>query len=232
MSEPARARISAQLKAFYELRAAEEPARDPEALLRFRKALTAAQLISGERILDVGAKWGGLASAIESVGITVDYTGFDLSEVNTEAAAGAGLKFVRGDVSEALPFGEASFDCVFCLELLEHLSSPVDLLVEMRRVLTHAGRAVVSVPSPYSWVEVVREISGRHDTEGHLNSLPTPIMQNLAGLSGFMIDRRLGTSLRIPKTPWLIPTNSILARSRIYVLRPSDQTVLAGRTLA
>jgi hypothetical protein len=81
-------------------------------------------------------------------------------------------------------------------------------------------------------VEVVREISGRHDTEGHLNSLPTPIMQNLAGLSGFMIDRRLGTSLRIPKTPWLIPTNSILARSRIYVLRPSDKTVLAGRTLA
>jgi SAM-dependent methyltransferase len=231
VSNQSRSRISAQLKTFYELRAAEEPARDPEALLRFRKALTAAQLTSGERVLDLGAKWGGLASTIEAAGITVDYTGFDVSEVNAEAAAEAGLKFVRGDVSEALPFGEASFDCVFCLELLEHLTFPLELLVEMRRVLTDTGRAVVSVPSPYSWVEVVREISGRPDTEGHLNSFPAPILQNLAGLSSFTVDRRLGTSLRIPKTPWLIPTNSILARSRIYVLRPSDKTVLAGRTL-
>jgi SAM-dependent methyltransferase len=231
VNDQTRSRISAQLKAFYELRAAEEPARDPEALLRFRKALTAAQLISDERLLDLGAKWGGLASTIETAEITVDYTGFDVSEVNAETAAEAGFKFVRGDVSEALPFGEASFDCVFCLELLEHLMSPLELLLEMRRVLADTGRAVVSVPSPYSWVEVVREISGRHDTEGHLNSFPTPIMQNLAGLSGFTIDRRLGTSLRIPRTPWLIPTNSILARSRIYVLRPSDRVVLAGRTL-
>jgi len=231
VGDQTRSRISAQLKSFYELRAAEEPARDPEALLRFQKALTAAELTSGERLLDLGAKWGGLASTIEATGVTFDYTGFDVSEVNAEAAAEAGLKFVRGDVSDALPFGAASFDCVFCLELLEHLTSALELLVEMRRVLADTGRAVVSVPSPYSWVEVVREISGRHDTEGHLNSLPSAIMRNLAGLSGFTIERRLGTSLRIPKTPWLIPTNSILARSRIYVLRPSDRTVLAGRTL-
>ena len=67
---------------------------------------------------------------------------------------------------------------------------PVTLLAEMRRVVTAAGRVVVSVPSPYSWVEVARELLGRHDTEGHLNSFPTPIMQNLAALSGFRIDRR------------------------------------------
>jgi SAM-dependent methyltransferase len=228
----AHTRFQAELKAFYELRAEEEPARDPEALLRFRKALAAAELSSGERVLDLGAKWGGLASTIGAAGIPVDYTGFDVSEVNVEAAAEAGLKFVRGDVSDPLPFGEASFDCIFCLELLEHLTVPLDLLMEVRRVLTDTGRAVVSVPSPYSWVEVVREVSGRHDTEGHLNSFPTPILQNLAGLSGFAVDRRLGTSLRIPKTPWLIPTDSILARSRIYVLRPSNKTVLAGRNLA
>jgi 2-polyprenyl-3-methyl-5-hydroxy-6-metoxy-1,4-benzoquinol methylase len=231
-SDPSLSGINARLKAFYELRAAEEPARDPEAALRFRKAIGAALLRSGERVLDLGAKWGGLASSIQATGLTVEYTGFDLSDVNAEAASEAGLTFVRGDVNEGLPFGDASFDCVFCLELLEHLTAPLKLLVAMRRVLSETGRAVISVPSPYSWVEVAREVLGRHDTEGHLTSFTTPIMENLAGLSGFGIERRLGTSIRIPKTSRLISTDSILARSRIYVLRPRDVLVFAGRSLA
>jgi hypothetical protein len=56
-------------------------------------------------------------------------------------------------------------------------------------------------------------------------------MKNLAGLTGFRIERRLGTSLRIPKTSRLISTDSILARSRIYLLRPSDELVFAGRPI-
>lgn len=231
MKSPALSRVEAQLAAFYELRAREEPERDPEARLRFGKAIAAAGLASGERVLDLGAKWGGLAASAREAALTVDYTGFDLSEVNVDAATTAGLTFVRGDVTKPLPFEDASFDCVFCLELLEHLTVPVALLVEMRRVLVDAGRAVVSVPSPYSWVEVARELLGRPDTEGHLNSFPTPIMQNLAALSGFEIERRLGTSIRIPKTSRLVATNSILARSRIYILRPAEHAVFAGRPL-
>ncbi len=232
MNAPAMLRINERLAAFYEQRAREEPAQDPEALLRFRKAIGAAEVTPGERVLDLGAKWGGLASSLSAAGVSVEYTGFDLSEVNAAAAAGAGLTFIRGDVNEGLPFPDGSFDCVFCLELLEHLTLPLELLVEIRRVVSDTGRAVVSVPSPYSWVEVARELLGRHDTEGHLNSFPTPIMQNLAALSGFAVERRLGTSIRIPKTARLIPTNSILARSRIYLLRPSAQLLFAGRILS
>jgi len=220
--------LDERLKEFYELRAAEEPASDPEAQLRFRKAIAAAALHSGEHVLDLGAKWGGLASAI---GVPVEYTGLDLSEVNAEAAAKAGLTFVRGDVTQPLPFGDASFDCVFCLELLEHLIAPARLLAEIRRVLTDGGRVVVSVPSPYSWIEVARELFRLPDTEGHLNAITTPVMHNLAGLTGFRVERRLGTSLRIPKTSRLVSTDSILARSRMYVLRPSDELVFAGRAI-
>ena len=217
-----------RLRHFYELRATEEPPKDPEATLRFRKAIAAAGLSAGETVLDLGAKWGGLAASID---VPVDYTGLDLSEVNAEAAAKAGLRFVRGDVTEALPFAEGSVDCVFCLELLEHLIAPARLLAEIHRVLKDDGRAVVSVPSPYSWVEVARELFGLHDSEGHLNAFTSPVMENLAGLTGFRIERRLGTSIRIPKTSRLISTNSILARSRIYVLRPAADLVFAGRPI-
>jgi 2-polyprenyl-3-methyl-5-hydroxy-6-metoxy-1,4-benzoquinol methylase len=220
-----------QLKAFYDLRAAEEPASDPEALLRFDKALAAAELRPGERVLDLGAKWGGLGIRARDAGLEVQYTGLDLSEENVQRAAELALEVRQADVTERLPVGDAAYDCVFCLELLEHLTAPISLLAEVRRVLKDDGRAVVSVPSPYSWVEVFRELFHRHDPEGHLNAFTTPVMRNLAGLAGFRLERTLGTSIRIPKTARLISTNSILARSRIYVLRPAEQVTFAGRTL-
>jgi 2-polyprenyl-3-methyl-5-hydroxy-6-metoxy-1,4-benzoquinol methylase len=220
-----------RLKAFYELRGAEEPASDPEALLRFDKALIAADLRPGERVLDLGAKQGGLGMRARKAGLDVNYTGLDLSEENVRTAAALSLDVKQADVTKRLPVADADYDCIFCLELLEHLTSPLTLLDEMRRVIKEDGRAVISVPSPYSWVEVYRELFHRHDPEGHLNSFTTPVMQNLAALAGFRIERTLGTSIRIPKTLRLISTNSILARSRIYLIRATDHVIFAGREL-
>lgn len=220
-----------RLRAFYDVRASEEPDTDPEAALRFRKALRAAELEPGERLLDVGAKWGGLGASARSLGLDVDYTGLDLSEANVRKAAELGLDVRQVDASRPLPIGDAEYDCVACLELLEHLPAPVGLLGEIQRVLKPDGRAILSVPNPYSWAEVYRELFRRGDPEGHLNSFTTPVMENLLALVGLRIERRLGTSVRIPKTLRLISTNSILARSRIYVVRPTERATFAGREL-
>jgi SAM-dependent methyltransferase len=183
-------------------------------------------------VLDVGAKRAGLAAVAQEQSLELAYTGTDLSAANVEHARAGGFDVVQANVDEPLPFPDATFDCVFALELLEHLVTPLHLLEEIRRVLTDGGRAVVSVPSPYSWVEVARELLGLHDTEGHLTSFTTPVMTNVAALAGFRVARRLGTSLRLPKTNRPLSTNSILARSRIYVLRPAATVVFAGRELS
>lgn len=222
---------AAKLDEFYALRASEEPPSDPEAALRFRRAVAAARLTAGERVLDVGAKRGGLGAYLRDSGVDLAYVGTDLNEDNVTAARAAGFDVRTADAVDALPFEDASFDCVFCLEILEHLITPLRLLEETARVLAPGGRAVVSVPSPYSWVEVARELFGLHDTEGHLNAFTTPVLENLAALSGLRVERKLGTSLRVPKTSLLIPTDSILARSRLYVLRPAPSVVFAGRAL-
>lgn len=183
-------------------------------------------------MLDIGAKRGGLAVVAREQGLELAYTGADLSAANVELARADGFDVVQANVDERLPFPDASFDCVFALELLEHLVTPLHLLEEMRRVLVDDGRVVVSVPSPYSWVEVARELFGLHDTEGHLTAFTTPVLTNVAALAGFRVARRLGTSLRLPKLNRPIATNSILARSRIYVLRPANTVVFAGRELS
>ena len=55
--------------------------------------------------------------------------------------------------------------------------------------------------------------------------------ENLLALAGLRLERRLGTSVRIPKTLRLLSTDSILARSRIYIARPAEQLAFAGREL-
>jgi SAM-dependent methyltransferase len=147
-------------------------------------------------------------------------------------AAALGLDVRLSDASRPLPIDDRQYDSVICLELLEHLMTPVGLLGEIRRVLKPDGRAVLSVPNPYSWVEIYRELFGRPDPEGHLNAFTTPVMENLLALAGLRLERRLGTSIRIPKSLRLLSTNSILARSRIYVARPADRVVFAGRELS
>lgn len=220
-----------RLKAFYDLRAGEEPESDPEATLRFEKALRAAALAPGERLLDVGAKWGGLGRRARELGLDIVYTGLDLSEANVAKAAALALDVRLANASEPLPVGDHAYDCVVCLELLEHLPDPLALLGELNRVLTPDGRAVISVPNPYSWVEVYRELFRKPDTEGHLNAFTTPVMENLLALAGFRLEQRLGSSFRIPSTLRLVSTDSIFARSRIFVARPAERVVFAGREL-
>jgi 2-polyprenyl-3-methyl-5-hydroxy-6-metoxy-1,4-benzoquinol methylase len=221
----------AQLKAFYELRAREEPEIDREAALRFRKAIRAASFSPGERVLDIGAKWGGFGQGARSMGLEIDYTGLDLSEENVRKATELGLDVRLADASQPLPIDDHEYDCVICLELLEHLPKPIFLLGEIRRVLKPEGRAVLSVPNPYSWVEIYRELFRRPDPEGHLNSFTTPVIVNLLALAGLRLERRLGSSVQIPKTARLLSTNSILARSRIYLARRAERVTFAGREL-
>jgi SAM-dependent methyltransferase len=220
-----------RLTAFYDRRASEAPPVDPEAALRFRKAIAAAELRTGDRVLDLGSKAGGLAERLRAEGLDVRYTGMDLSEENVQRAAERGIDVRQADLSRGIPADDGEYDCVFCLELLEHLPAPLGLLCEVRRVLAPGGRAILSAPNPYNWIEVYRELRRRPDPEGHLVSLPTPIMVNALGLAGLRLERRLGTHVRLPRTIRLLPTDSILARSWIYVVRAEDDCSFAGRAI-
>lgn len=55
---------------------------------------------------------------------------------------------IPGDVN-ALPFGDASFDNVVCLEVLEYVSTPEKAASEISRVLVPGGTLVLSVPFMY-----------------------------------------------------------------------------------
>jgi SAM-dependent methyltransferase len=75
-------------------------------------------------------------------------TGVDTAFERTDDKANARLRRVEGTATE-LPFADASYDVVLCLEMMEHLQ-PADrepALREMLRVLRPGGRLVVTFPS-------------------------------------------------------------------------------------
>lgn len=56
-----------------------------------------------------------------------------------------GLTDVIGDIHEA-PFDDNSFDCIFAIEVMEHLENPFLFKKEIKRMLKKGGLMVLTVP--------------------------------------------------------------------------------------
>jgi ubiquinone/menaquinone biosynthesis C-methylase UbiE len=107
-----------------------------------REAVIAAVPGRDLRLLDVGGGMGRMAiplSARHFVTLT------DLSPQMLDLArpyAGPRLNFKVADAC-ALPFPDASFDAVVCIDVVPHLLEPQQAMAEARRVLRPGGRIVI-----------------------------------------------------------------------------------------
>jgi 2-polyprenyl-6-hydroxyphenyl methylase/3-demethylubiquinone-9 3-methyltransferase len=97
----------------------------------------------GERTaLDVGCGGGLLAEEFARLGCRV--TGIDPSEPSLETAraharrSGLDIEYVPG-AGESLPFADASFDIVYCCDVLEHVDDLEQVTAESARVLKPGG---------------------------------------------------------------------------------------------
>jgi SAM-dependent methyltransferase len=89
------------------------------------------------RILDLPAGNGLLAEALRGMGHEVI-----CGDINRERPD---YRYV--DMTAPLPFADGEFDAVICLEGLEHLVNPVQLIGELARVTRAGGGIVISTPN-------------------------------------------------------------------------------------
>lgn len=96
------------------------------------------------RVLDLGCGPGDSVDLFRSLEPRVQWTGADI-EHSAEVAERTrrDADFVTFD-GERLPFGDASFDLVYCKQVLEHVRAPQPLLAEVARVLRPDGWLVGS----------------------------------------------------------------------------------------
>ena len=108
-----------------------------------RDAYLAAGLGPGSEVLDVGCATGGMMRVLQGEG---RFTGLDASPVAAAMAQErSGNPVVIGDAT-AMPFGDASFDGVMALDVLEHIEDDRAAVSEIRRVLKPGGALIASVP--------------------------------------------------------------------------------------
>ncbi|MEX1250341.1 MAG: bifunctional 2-polyprenyl-6-hydroxyphenol methylase/3-demethylubiquinol 3-O-methyltransferase UbiG [Hyphomonas sp.] len=97
---------------------------------------------AGKDVLDLGCAGGFMAEALADRGAQV--TGIDPAE-KAIAIARAHARATNRDidydtgVGEALPYPEAVFDAVVCVDVLEHVSDLDQVLAEVARVLRPGG---------------------------------------------------------------------------------------------
>jgi SAM-dependent methyltransferase len=110
---------------------------------RVRRALSGERL---GRVLDLGSGDGTFAAQLAAQGGQV--TGMDPSPAALARARAAhpNLEFLAPAADGRLPFADASFDLVTCVNVLQHVADTQSLLSEARRALAPGGLLAVAVP--------------------------------------------------------------------------------------
>lgn len=137
----------------------------------------------GSTVMDVGCAKGGVAAEFART-TTWQTVGVDVS---LEALRGAPSGMLRCCASaDSLPIETATIDAALLLDVIEHLESPVNALVELRRVVRPGGMLVVTTPNAGS---VLRPLLGQRwhglldDT--HLYFFNSFSLKHLLGKAGW-----------------------------------------------
>jgi ubiquinone/menaquinone biosynthesis C-methylase UbiE len=123
-------------------------------------------------LLDVPAGEGALALRLARAGFDVR-----CCDLYTEIFRPREIEIKRGDLSGTLPFADATFDYLTCVEGLEHIENPQQAVREFSRILRPGGQLITSIPNILNIEERIKWLL--HGYTSHFKPLSR---EHLAGL--------------------------------------------------
>ena len=154
-------------------------------------------LAAGEAVLEIGFGNGKLFPRLLAQAPDLQVTGLDFSaemfdEAKRNNAAATNLHLVAGS-SDQMPFPDASFDAVLCVNVIYFWENPAAHLREILRVLRPGGRFLAAVRSPETMalMPFVRYGFRTYDEAAWLKLL----LEN--GFSSFSAARQLEPPIRV-----------------------------------
>jgi len=162
---------------------------------------------SGGRLLDVPAGEGALARRLARFGYEVS-----CADLYPELFKADEFEIKQADLDGRLPYEDASFAYLVCIEGLEHIENPANAIREFARLLRPGGTLIVSVPNimnieeRFKWLlsghtshfkplsaEVVQGIRNDHPTTEeaamHVNPIGYSEIRYLLEKNGFELER-------------------------------------------
>lgn len=147
------------------------------------------QEITSGSVLDLGCGDGTFLSLLQKRNI--QGTGLDLSEKAVSIARSRGLDCRVYDLTEPLPFPDASIENVVLLDVLEHLHRPDLVLAEVSRV--SSKYVYISTPNFASLPARLQVLIGKvpeNNTprDGHMYWMTESVVSRLMSRSGLSVD--------------------------------------------
>jgi SAM-dependent methyltransferase len=138
------------------------------------------RLPDGAVVLDAGCGSGRMLEELTAYG---EVAGIELDPDAAALAASRGVADVRVGRLEELPWAEARFDLITCLDVIEHTPDDVGTLAELRRVSKPGGWLVVTVPA-YQALWSLHDVANHHYRRYGRRSL-----RQAAGEAGWSLGR-------------------------------------------
>lgn len=161
---------------------------------RFREVLNETDSVGG-KILDIGSADGIFTKQILDRAKADHVIGIDVLEKSVDWAnshwKSEKLEFRLSDAHK-LNFPPNTFDSIFALEVLEHVSDPLGVLAEVKRVMKKGAYAVFLVPSDnllfrVLWDNFWTKTRGKIWDETHIQTYRNDYLVSLSKMAGFKV---------------------------------------------
>lgn len=145
-----------------------------------------------KKILDVGCASGMMASKIGKIFPKAKIVALDAypAAISFGKKKYPQISFVLAD-AHSLPFKKNSFDIVTCYETIEHVSNPLKVLQELKRITKPEGRVILAMDSGNLVFRIIWFIwensKGRVWKHAHLHPFKHQLLEKLIKRSGFKI---------------------------------------------
>jgi 2-polyprenyl-3-methyl-5-hydroxy-6-metoxy-1,4-benzoquinol methylase len=159
-------------------------AEHPRASHDYRLARIASHRPPGRRMLEVGVGFGHFMMAARDAGW--DMTGVDLSpEAVRYARVHQGLSVDQGEARDL--YQEGSFDAIYCKDVIEHITDPLEELRVYARLLRPGGVLVVETLNIGSVVARIKGAKYPAFIPGHVTFFSLATLRRALNLAGFEI---------------------------------------------
>jgi SAM-dependent methyltransferase len=153
----------------------------------FEKRSSPARGPGGNRFLDIGCATGRLLAHMRDNGWRT--TGVELCPESAAFAIRRRKLDIRiGSLFDA-KFGDASFSVIHFSHLLEHVPAPAEFLLEVRRLLTSDGLAVITTPNIAGLQARIFKARWRSAIADHLTLFSVSTLKRMLAQNGFRVMR-------------------------------------------
>lgn len=119
--------------------------------------------ITRSTVLEVGCGLGSNLRIFQSDNKVIGIEG--LEDAAAEARS-RGLEVCQGDLESEICLDAGSVDWVLCLDVLEHLETPMNLMIQIHKVLRLTGKVIINVPNHFDLTGRLKLLVG-HDLDVH-----------------------------------------------------------------